>query len=205
MVITFKRNEMSERTLHLISVYAFEIGWIIFGAIFICRKKWSRDKTRKSDRASIIGIFVQTLSLFAVWMRPRQHQTTTLPLGFWFQFLSTIIVIVLVVVSLWTMASALSVLGKQWSLQARVLENHKLVREGPYRFVRHPIYTGMLGMILAAGLAWSHWIGLLIALALFAIGTAIRVRSEEKLLREQFGAAFDDYKRSVPAVVPIKF
>jgi protein-S-isoprenylcysteine O-methyltransferase Ste14 len=196
---------MSERVLHLVSLYAFKIGWIAFGAIFIFRKKWARDKTRKSDPASIVGIFVQALSLFAVWITPRRHETSLPPLGFWFQFLSTIIVIVLVVVSLWTMASALRVLGKQWSLQARVLENHKLVREGPYRFVRHPIYTGMLGMILAAGIARSHWIGLLIALALFTIGTAIRVRSEEKLLREQFGAAFDDYKRSVPAVIPIKF
>jgi protein-S-isoprenylcysteine O-methyltransferase Ste14 len=196
---------MSERVLHLISLSTFEIGWVAFGAIFIFRKKWARDKTRRSDQASIVGIFVQTLSLFAVWMMPRQHETWILPLGVWFQFVSTIIVIVLVMVSLWTMASALRVLGKQWSLQARVLENHQLVREGPYRFVRHPIYTGMLGMILAAGLAWSHWIGLLIALVLFTIGTAIRIRSEEKLLREQFGAAFDDYKRSVPAVVPIKF
>jgi protein-S-isoprenylcysteine O-methyltransferase Ste14 len=196
---------MSERVLHLISLSTFQIGWIVFGAIFIFRKKWARDKTRRADQASIVGIFVQTLSLFAVWMMPRQHETSILPLGVWFQFVSTIIVIVLVVVSLWTMASALRVLGKQWSLQARVLENHQLVREGPYRFVRHPIYTGMLGMILAAGLAWSHWIGLLIALVLFTIGTAIRIRSEEKLLREQFGAAFDDYKRSVPAVLPIKF
>jgi protein-S-isoprenylcysteine O-methyltransferase Ste14 len=196
---------MSERVLHLISLSTFEIGWVAFGAIFIFRKKWARDKTRRSDQASIVGIFVQTLSLFAVWMMRRQHETSILPLGFWFQFLSTITVIVLVVVSLWMMASALRVLGKQWSLQARVLENHQLVREGPYRFVRHPIYTGMLGMILAAGLAWSHWIGLLIALVLFTIGTAIRIRSEEKLLREQFGAAFDDYKRSVPAVLPIKF
>ena len=196
---------MSEHALYLISLYAFEIGWIAFGAIFIFRKKWSRDKTRKSDPASIIGIAVQTLSLFAVWMMPRRHQTTILPLGLWFQFLSTILVVAIIIVSLWIMAASLRALGRQWSLQARVLENHKLVREGPYRFVRHPIYTGMLGMILAAGLAWSHWIGFLIALALFAIGTALRVRSEENLLREQFGAAFDDYKRRVPPVVPIKF
>lgn len=195
---------MSEHALYLISLYAFETGWIAFGAIFIFRKKWSHDKTRKSDRASIIGIAIQTLSLPAVWMTPRRHHTI-LPLGFWFQFLSTILVVTVIIVSLWLMSSALRVLGKQWSLQARVLENHKLIREGPYRFVRHPIYTGMLGMIVAGGLAWSHWIGLLIALALFAIGTGIRVRSEEKLLSERFGAAFDDYKRSVPAVVPIKF
>jgi protein-S-isoprenylcysteine O-methyltransferase Ste14 len=138
-------------------------------------------------------------------MMPRQHQTAILPLGQWFEFLNTILVVVVVIVSLWMISAAVRVLGKQWSLQARVLEDHKLVREGPYRFVRHPIYTGMLGMIVAGGLAWSHWTGFLIALLLFGIGTAIRVRSEEKLLREQFGAQFDDYKRSVPAVLPIKF
>jgi protein-S-isoprenylcysteine O-methyltransferase Ste14 len=196
---------LSSHLLHLISVYTFEIGWIAFGAIFILRKKWSRDKTRKSDRASLVGIAIQTLSLPAVWMMPRQHQTAILPLGHWFEFLNTILVVVVVIVSLWMISAAVRVLGKQWSLQARVLEDHKLVREGPYRFVRHPIYTGMLGMIVAGGLAWSHWTGFLIALLLFGIGTAIRVRSEEKLLREQFGAQFDDYKHSVPAVLPIKF
>src|SRR5207302_8720360 len=126
--------------------------------------------------------------LHEVSMFLSRDQTEILPLDFWFQFLNTILVVAVVIVSLWIMSASLRALGKQWSLQARVLENHKLVREGPYRLVRHPIYTGMLGMILAAGLAWSHWIGFLIALALFAIGTAIRVRSEEKLLREQFGA-----------------
>jgi protein-S-isoprenylcysteine O-methyltransferase Ste14 len=196
---------MSPHFLHLVSVYTFEIGWIAFGAIFIFRKKWSRDKTRKSDRASLVGIAIQTLSLPAVWVTPRRHQTAILPLGHWFEFLNTILVVLVVIVSLWMMSAAVRVLGKQWSLQARVLEDHKLVREGPYRFVRHPIYTGMLGMIVAGGLAWSHWTGFLFAIVLFAIGTAIRVRSEERLLREQFGAAFDDYKRSVPAVVPIKF
>src|SRR5947207_15131415 len=195
---------MSEHALHLISVYASRVGWIVFGAIFIFRKNWSRDKTRKRDPMSIFGIVIQTLSLFAVWMFPRRSHTI-FPLGFWFQCLTTILVIAIILISLWTIWSALRVLGKQWSLQARVLENHKLVREGPYRFVRHPIYTGILGMIIAAGVARSHWLGLLIALVLFTIGTAIRVRSEEKLLREQFGDEFEDYKRSVPAVVPIKF
>ena len=195
---------MNEHTLHLISVYALEIGWLLFGAIFLFRKRWPRDKTRKRDPASVLGIIIQTLSLFVIWMFPRRSYTL-FPVGFWLQLLNTIFVTLIVLVSVWTMWSALGVLGKQWSLQARVLEDHKLIREGPYRFVRHPIYTGILGMIIAAGLASSHWIGFVISLVLFAIGTAIRIHSEEKLLREQFGAEFDDYKRSVPAVVPIKF
>ena len=57
-------------------------------------------------------------------------------------------------------------------------------------------------MLLATGLAISHWIGLLIAIVVFAVGTAIRVRSEEKLLREAFGEEFEAYARKVPAVMP---
>ena len=51
-------------------------------------------------------------------------------------------------------------------------------------------------------LAVSHWIGLVAGMIMFAIGTFIRVRSEEKLLRETFGNEWDEYARRVPAVVP---
>jgi protein-S-isoprenylcysteine O-methyltransferase Ste14 len=61
----------------------------------------------------------------------------------------------------------------------------------------------MLGMLLATGLAVSHWIGLVLAVVIFAIGTLIRVRSEERLLREMFGSEFDEYTRRVPAVIPL--
>ena len=60
-------------------------------------------------------------------------------------------------------------------------------------------------MLLATGLAISHWIGLAIAIIVFAIGTMIRVRNEERLLRAAFGAEFDDYARRVPAVIPFLF
>jgi len=115
------------------------------------------------------------------------------------------IVLILVAGSLYIMWTAVRTLGKQWSLQARVLENHALIRTGPYRLVRHPIYTGILGMILAAALTWSNWLGFIVSISLYVVGTIIRVRSEEKLLRAQFGDAFEDYKREVPAVIPLRF
>jgi protein-S-isoprenylcysteine O-methyltransferase Ste14 len=90
-------------------------------------------------------------------------------------------------------------------LAARVLEGHNLITSGPYNIVRNPIYTGMFGMLLATGLAISHWIGLVIAIIIFALGTAVRVHSEEKLLREAFGEDFEAYARRVPAVVPLLF
>src|SRR3989442_3622889 len=106
---------MSEHALHLISVYASKIGWGLFGAIFIFRRKWSRDKTRKRDPMSIFGLVIQTLSLPAVWMFPRRRYTI-FPLGLWFQWLTTILVIAIILISLWAIWSALLVLGKQWRL-----------------------------------------------------------------------------------------
>ncbi len=93
-------------------------------------------------------------------------------------------------------------LGRQWSIQARIVEEHALITEGPYRLVRHPIYTGMLGMLVATGLAVSHWIGLAAAVPVFCFGTWIRTRAEERLLRETFVSAYDRYARDVPALVP---
>jgi protein-S-isoprenylcysteine O-methyltransferase Ste14 len=85
---------------------------------------------------------------------------------------------------------------------ARLVEGHKLLTEGPFRVVRHPIYTAMFGMLLANGLAVSHPGALLPASVVYWIGAAIRIRSEEKLLRDTFGQEFEAYARRVPAVFP---
>jgi protein-S-isoprenylcysteine O-methyltransferase Ste14 len=104
--------------------------------------------------------------------------------------------------SVWLITAAVKILGKEWSLTARLVEGHKLATSGPYAYVRHPIYTGMLGMLVATGLAYSHWLTLLAAVVVFFIGTIIRMRSEEKLLREAFGEQFENYAHRVPAIVP---
>ncbi len=85
---------------------------------------------------------------------------------------------------------------------ARVVEGHELVQQGPYAVVRNPIYTAMLVNLIATMLAFSTWWGDIFAMAVFLIGTEIRIRSEEKLLRENFGASFAEYARRVPALFP---
>ncbi|HXJ67298.1 MAG TPA: isoprenylcysteine carboxylmethyltransferase family protein, partial [Verrucomicrobiae bacterium] len=98
--------------------------------------------------------------------------------------------------------AAVRTLGKQWSYEARVIEGHELVTQGPYRFVRHPIYTAMLGKLLASNFAFGHWLGLVIAGSVFVVGTLIRIQAEEKLLRETFGTAYAEYAQRVPAFLP---
>jgi protein-S-isoprenylcysteine O-methyltransferase Ste14 len=100
----------------------------------------------------------------------------------------------------WT---AIQHLGRQFRINAGLYEDHQLVRSGPYSVVRHPIYASMLAMLLATMLVLTPWAFWPLALALFVAGTEIRVRSEEALLASRFGAAFEEYRRSTSAYIPL--
>jgi protein-S-isoprenylcysteine O-methyltransferase Ste14 len=178
--------------------------WLAFAAVFIFRKSPPRGPEAKRDRLSLRGIFLQICAYFLVWFQPpgRPFLPPVALLSGSVGIVFSVGTVALAVGSVWLIAAAVRTLGKQWAFAARLVEGHKLVTEGPYRFVRNPIYTGMLGMLVATGLAMEHWKHLVVAIVLFAVGLVIRVRSEEKLLRAAFGKEFDDYAARVPAVLP---
>jgi protein-S-isoprenylcysteine O-methyltransferase Ste14 len=93
-------------------------------------------------------------------------------------------------------------LGKQFRVNAGLYDDHELVRTGAYSVVRHPIYAGLFGMLLATIAISTPPIWAAVSVVLFVIGTEIRVRTEDGLLRGRFGAAFEEYRRSVKAYIP---
>jgi protein-S-isoprenylcysteine O-methyltransferase Ste14 len=99
----------------------------------------------------------------------------------------------------WSGARAL---GRQWRVDAGLNPDHELVQSGPYRVVRHPIYTSMLCVLFGTGFMITPLPILLVSVVLFLIGTEIRVRIEDGLLASRFGDQFRDYQRSVFAYVP---
>lgn len=178
--------------------------WLGFAAIFALRKRPPKETEAKRDRLSLLGIFLQMVGYFLVWFQP--PGAPFLPpveaLSGGVGIALSALTIALAAGSVWVIAAAVQTLGKQWAVAARLVEGHKLITTGPYRYVRNPIYTGMFGMLIATGLAMEHWTALVVAVVLFAAGMVIRVRSEEKLLRAAFGEEFEDYARRVPAVLP---
>src|SRR5205823_11264416 len=162
------------------------VGFVVFGAIFLLRAKRSRDKTRKADPRSFIAIFIQALAFAIAWTIVRKPFTPFLPIDWRAQYFVAAVIVLIVVASLSFVTAAVRTLGKQWSLQARLLEHHELIRRGPYRIVRHPIYTGMFGMLIVSSMAHGHWLGLIIASFVYYLCTVMRIKSEEKLLRGQF-------------------
>jgi protein-S-isoprenylcysteine O-methyltransferase Ste14 len=105
----------------------------------------------------------------------------------------------------WLFAAAAAAMGRNWSLGARTRTDHALVTAGPFARVRHPIYVALFLVVVAIAIAFGHWRGLLLALPVFAAGTALRVRVEERLLRARFGAAYDEYATGVARFVPRLF
>jgi len=91
-------------------------------------------------------------------------------------------------------------LGTNWAGRVTIGADQQLVIRGPYRVVRHPIYTGLLlgvfGTAVVVGVVRA-FVGFLLVLA----GVLLKLRREEAALREHFGAAYEEYARRVPGLV----
>ena len=175
--------------------------WFVFAGTFLLRNKPPSPPDQKREPASLLGVALQGLSYAIVWAVHRPMFTPPAS-SFVLAIVGSVIAVVAAIGSVWLVTVALKTLGKEWSLTARLVEGHQLATAGPYAYVRHPIYTGMLGMLLATGFAISYWPALLAALVVFFVGTMIRIRSEERLLRGAFGEQFEAYARRVPAILP---
>lgn len=184
--------------------YGVIVCWWLFGLTFWLRKSPPRAREAKRDLKSYLGLILQAAGYFVVWYIPlRHHEFSPLISGLdWFAWGLAALTLAIAVASTWLVNDSARRLGKQWGLAARLVEDHILIEEGPYRFVRNPIYAGMFGMLVATGLAVSRPVPLLVGMILFAAGTIIRIRIEERLLREGFGSKFEEYARRVPALIP---
>jgi protein-S-isoprenylcysteine O-methyltransferase Ste14 len=186
-----------------VSFVAVIICWFIFAGTFLFRKKPESAKASKRAPKSILGIVLQGVGFGLIWAL---HRTPFLSPFidelYILNVILQILAILLAIGSVWMANAAIKELGKQWSFQARLVEDHKLVTGGVYQIVRHPIYAAMLGKLLATGIILSHWLVLIIAVVIFFIGTKIRTIAEEKLLRDAFPDEYDEYATRVPAFVP---
>jgi protein-S-isoprenylcysteine O-methyltransferase Ste14 len=102
------------------------------------------------------------------------------------------------VVTVWARVA----LGTMWSSAVVTKEHHRLRTSGPYRVTRHPIYTGILGMLLGTALleGLGRWAALFVAVAL---ALQVKIGAEERLLTKQFPEEYERYRQQVPQLIPV--
>ncbi len=191
-------------TPNAVALVPLIICWFGWVGTFFFKKKQAKapEKVAKKDPVSRVGIGLQMVGFALVFSLQRRPLGPIVPMPSWMEWVVAGLQIVIGGSSVWLSAAAVRTLGKQWTYVARTIEGHELITQGPYHLVRNPIYLAMFGMLVAFGLSLTIWPVLLVAIVIFLIGTVVRIRSEEKLLRATFGAQFEDYERRVPAFLP---
>jgi protein-S-isoprenylcysteine O-methyltransferase Ste14 len=188
-----------------IAAFVMAAGWAGFGVILVLGKRGAARGSARRDMRSNFGFLLQCAAYAICFVFYRPYFSPIAPMSVSAEEILAAISIVLTLWAVWFCYAAARALGKHWALMARVIEGHELIRRGPYAVVRNPIYLAMLVMLITMGLAVSRWQALVIAAALFWVGTAIRIRTEENLLHANFGAQFEEYARAVPAFLPLKW
>jgi protein-S-isoprenylcysteine O-methyltransferase Ste14 len=92
-------------------------------------------------------------------------------------------------------------LGRNWSANVTFKEGHELITSGPYAYVRHPIYSGLLLLILSVAVYAGSVISFVIFL-LFFLGAFLKAGKEERLMAEHFPDAYPIYLKRVKAIIP---
>lgn len=153
----------------------------------------------RTSRLSVLGIALQMAGFFAAGFGPVEVRLAPSSAA---SLAEAVAVAALLAASVLLFAAAAGAMGANWSLIARTRADHQLVTNGVFARIRHPIYLAMTLFLLALAIGLGHESNLLVAAPLYALGTWIRVREEEILLRAQFGAAYDDYAAGVSRFVP---
>lgn len=115
-----------------------------------------------------------------------------------YQYIGLCIIVPGLVVRNW----AIIKLGRLFSRTVTIEQGHHLIVDGPYRWLRHPAYTGMLLMYAGINLALGTWLGAIVGPAILLSATIYRIRVEEKTLLEAFGGEYGEYMQRTWRLMP---
>jgi protein-S-isoprenylcysteine O-methyltransferase Ste14 len=177
--------------------------WIVFLLVWLASAGFVKKTAERSSwvlrLVSVVPVALGSMLLF--WDEPYGWLGLRLiGRSAAFQAIAVTTVLAGLVIAVW----ARFVLAGNWSGMVTLKEGHELVVRGPYRAVRHPIYTGILLMLLGTAVAvgrLSGLVGFLIVLASFVF----KLRQEEALLARHFPASYPAYMARVKALVPFVF
>jgi protein-S-isoprenylcysteine O-methyltransferase len=175
--------------------------WIIFMAfIYIPSLFFRAPVERMSSRYLQSSIILAVIVIILFIILARYGSGTLLLRVIPDSPLAGITGIVLTITGLGFSAWARIHLGRYWSSMVMVRIGHRIIKTGPYRIVRNPMYTGLFIAFVGAAIA----IGELVAFVAIGIGIAsiwVKIKAEEEILLEKFGEEYLEYKRDVKAAI----
>jgi protein-S-isoprenylcysteine O-methyltransferase Ste14 len=181
--------------------WLFPLLWLVFIAVWIAM---ARSGKAVAERESVYSRLSHYLPLaLAICLLSAPHVPVAVlndrfaPLTLWLVQLGAALTFAGIAFAIW----ARTRLGGNWSSDVTLKRDHELIIAGPYRWVRHPIYTGILLALIGTALALGEWRGVL-AVVLAAAAYWRKLQIEEAVMRRQFGETYARYAERVPALIP---
>lgn len=153
-------------------------------------KDWDRHSAKFWDAANAIEVVGMVIGFTSIG-RIQTGASLIASVG--------IVLLVAGIIIRWT---AIYTLGKYFTATVLIKEDHRLIRKGLYKYLRHPAYTGALMAHLGLGLSFANWVSLALSVAPFVVAALYRMKIEERALTEEFGEAYVQYARGTKRLIP---
>jgi protein-S-isoprenylcysteine O-methyltransferase Ste14 len=177
------------------------ILWMVFGLVWVFTSTQTKKTQKRAPFRSrlvygvpvLLGAYLMSADLHLAWL----SSATVLPNSSGLAAVALLLTGAGIGSAIW----ARMYLGQNWSSAVSVKVGHQLIRTGPYRWVRHPIYAGLLVALIGTALGRRKATAFL-AIALFWLGFWMKSRMEERLMRQTFGEEYLEYSRATGALLP---
>lgn len=188
--------------------YQQSIGKILFWGVFVSFavgeyvmqfRTGFRRTGRPVERWTLCVVIACTAAGLVAGFRLAHWDAATVEAGRWVLFATGIVVMVAgVLLRQW----AILTLGKYFTVDVRVRPDQQVIDRGPYRFVRHPSYTGLIVFFVGVGLALTDWASLIVLAVIPTVGLLVRIRAEERALSVGLGDEYRRYAAGRPRLFP---
>ena len=183
-------------TLYLIYTLSWII-WILLEMWLFIRERKNVDKSEdKSTRGvNVVSIFLAIvigyLFINVKYLRIAGSFDNQLTVGI-------IVIWAGLVLRFWSIQT----LGKFFRTTVMIQKGHRVVKSGPYRYVRHPSYIGLLLVTLGVAIGMGNWIGLILMVLIVFIALRKRIILEEKVLQKSLGGEYQSYIKNTKKLIP---
>ena len=181
--------------------WLFPCLWLAFIVFWVAMARGGKAVAERESAFSRLSHYLPLL--IAIYLLGAPHVPFPLindrfaPLSLWLVRLAAALTFAGIAFAIWARVW----IAGNWSSDVTLKQDHELIVTGPYAFVRHPIYTGILPAIFGTALAVGEWRGL-IAVVFAAAAFWRKLGIEETVMRRQFGAVYARYAERVPALIP---
>ena len=171
------------------------VALVVYWNISARSVKSAAERQSRADRFARMPVWLGFILFIVAWVRP--FGIVAIPRSALSSSLGVLICLLGLLVAIWSRKT----LGAEWSQDVELKREHKLVQDGPYRYMRHPIYTGHLLMGLGTAIASGSLVAFA-GFASFVLGFWIKLTQEESLLLRSFPDTYPAYKNRVRALIP---